>query len=366
MEKDGYILWLSKLPGLGRKKISALLEYFDSPEQIFQATKLELLQVEGIFPMDADCIVRTWNEEKAEEEYHALLDRGISYLSILNENYPYLLKQIYDPPCGIYVRGSLPDAEIEMVSIVGARRCSEYGARVAYQIGRDLAKHNIAIVSGMARGIDSMAHKGAIAGGGKTVAVLGSGVDICYPPENRGLMEKIIQNGCVVSEYPPQTGAMARNFPQRNRIISGLTKIVVVVEAGKRSGTLITANQALDNGRDVFVVPGNITSPLSEGTNNLIKEGCAVVTEVNDILFELGIGFTEEKKDNYIKNNLGALENNEKRVYDCINSAPAAIDEIAQRVEEPIQTVQYILTMLELKGYIRQLPGARYVRVDHL
>ncbi len=357
------MMWLSRLEGIGIQKTKLLLQAFESPEAIWNAAKDDLLQVKGLGKMNAERILSSRNAEQLGKWAEELEKKQIRFVSILHPLYPKLLKEIYDPPIGIYIKGFLPEEGIELVSVVGARRCSLYGANVAYKLSKDLGKANVGIVSGMARGIDSMAHKGVLDGGGQTVAVLGCGVDICYPAENRALMERIIENGCVLSEYPPCFPISPRNFPVRNRIISGLSTITIVIEAARRSGTLITADQALENGRDVFVIPGNITSTFSEGTNDLIKQGCPIITNYQDVLFELGITYNENETRMFQKQMSQALEAEEKSVLNCIHEEPIHAEEIAGKLEMSIQDVQYTLSILELSGYIQKIPQAGYIKV---
>ncbi|NLK37711.1 MAG: DNA-protecting protein DprA [Epulopiscium sp.] len=358
-----YMMWLSRLEGIGVQKIKLLLQKFSSPEAIWNAEKDELLQVKGLGEVNADRILSSRNSAQLEKWAEELEKKQIRFISMLHPQYPKLLKEIYDPPVGLYLKGNLPAEDINTVSVVGARRCSLYGANVAYKLSKDLGKVNIAVVSGMARGIDSMAHKGVLDGGGQTIAVLGCGVDICYPAENRALMERIMENGCVVSEYPPGSPIAPHNFPVRNRIISGLSTMTIVIEAARRSGTLITADQALENGRDVFVVPGNITSAFSEGTNDLIKQGCPIITSYQDVLFELGITYNEKETKTFQKQMSETLEVEERNVLNCIFQEPIHAEEIAQKLQMSIQDVQYILSVLELSGYIQKLPQAGYIKV---
>lgn len=360
MNEDIYMMWLDRIDGIGRSKINLLLKYFELPSRIWNSSQEEIAEVIGLDIAKKICNFK--KSDKINEFICELEDKNIRYISIFNSEYPNILKEISDPPFGLYIKGDLPKSSYPTLSIVGARRCSEYGASVAFKFAKELAKREVVIISGMARGIDSMAHKGAIAGEGMTIAVLGCGIDICYPAENRELMEKIIEVGCVISEFPPRAPVLAQNFPQRNRIISGLSMGTLVVEAAKKSGTLITVDYALDNGRDVYAVPGNITSALSQGTNELILQGCMVATKYQDILNGMGI---IDKYDTIIVNDKkikSTLAQEEKTVYDCINHEPINIEAITNRLNMPIQTIQYILTFLELSGYIKQLPGQRFIR----
>ncbi|USF30937.1 DNA-processing protein DprA [Clostridium sp. MD294] len=360
--EEYYMMWLSRIPSIGVHKAMLLLDYFGTAEEIWKASFSDLREVKGIGTFCCHAIKEAKKQTQLEKWIEELEEKEIRFVSIKNEQYPYLLKQIYDPPIGFYMRGYLPDDNIDKVSIVGARRCSHYGASVTYKLANDLAKANITVVSGMATGIDGIAHKGVLDGGGQTIAVLGTGVDICYPVEHKELMERIIQNGCVISEYPPNTPVYPQNFPKRNRIISGLSAITIVVEAGKKSGTLITADQALNNGREVFVVPGNVTSALSEGTNNLIKQGCPIITEFEDVLVALGIAFSEKEKQQFQQHMLENMKKEEKEVYDCIGQEAIDVETISRKLKREIQEVQYSLTLLEIMGRIRKLPQSGYIR----
>lgn len=358
---DYYMMWLTQIEGISAKKALYLLSHFGTPKEIWNSPKELILSLKGISASTADIIENAKDADALDEKICSLEEKGINYISLINPDYPELLKNIYDPPLGLYYRGVLPKSFEKCFSIIGSRRCSEYGAQVAEKFAYELSENGFIIVSGMAKGIDSMAHRGALKSGGETIAVLGCGVDICYPAENERLMDAIAENGCIISEYPPGTRPNNYNFPQRNRIIAGLSSGLLVVEAGKRSGTLITVDRALDYGRTVFAVPANITSSLSEGTNQLIKEGCPPVTCVDDILFELGV----IKSENEIKTSEKAdtnLKDDEKEVLSAIKYEPVSLDNLINTLDKPIQNIQYILTYLEIYGYVKKLPGQRYVR----
>ncbi len=367
MNEDSYLLWLVTVTGLGSRKIKALLDAFPCAEAIFTATAEELKKVDGISDRNISSIISSRKEEDITAFEKRLEADSIKFISINNAAYPWLLKQIFDPPAGLFVIGDMPDDSLPKVSVIGARRCSEYGLTVSKSLSRQLADNGIVIVSGMARGIDSMAHRGAIEGGGKTIAVLGCGVDICYPPENQTLRKDIIKHGCIISEFLPGTKPHPGNFPMRNRIISGLSQATIVTEASEKSGTLITADQALDQGRDVMAVPGNITSKLSHGTNNLIKQGCALVLSYEDVLNNMGLPKNENNKK--IKNNnnvTAALAPEEKVVYDNIGFEPVDFDRLMERLNCQAYTLTYMLSVLEIRGFITKLPGQRFIRKEWL
>ena len=360
--EDYYLMGLSQVEGIGRKKIFELLKVFKDPLDIWNAPVEALEKVKGVTPANARSIQVAWKSISLDNMVLELKQKEMEYISFFNPKFPRLLKEINDPPVGIYVKGTLPPDDLETVGVIGARRCSSYGSSVAYRLAKDLAKVNVIVISGMATGIDSQAHKGTIDGGGKTIAVLGCGLDICYPAENKALMEKIVENGCVISEYPPGTVAIPANFPVRNRIISGLSRMIIVVEAAKRSGTMITADQALENGREVFVVPGNVTSNLSAGTNELIRQGCPIITNYEDVLFELGITYNDTEKKQFTAQVKKTLSPEEAAVYQYISSQPISAEEIARKSGKPVQGVLYAISLLELYGHIRKLPQSGYVK----
>ena len=359
-DNDTYIHWLSRISGLGSRKIFSIMEYFPDLEEVFTAPREKLKNINGLSDQNIHNIIS--NRGDLLLKYKSGLDElGIKFITINNPGYPALLKEIYDPPACFYMLGEMPCDTLPKLSIIGSRRCSEYGLTVSRKLAKELAPYNIIIVSGMAKGIDASAHNGTLEGGGKTVAVLGCGVDICYPAENRLLREQIIKNGCVISEYPPGTKPMPSHFPIRNRIISGLSVATVVVEAAEKSGTLITVGQALEQGREVFAIPGNVTSKLSRGTNSLIKQGAALVENYLDILHLLNI---EEKRKPEQKTRPKAdLKPEEQKILNFIEEEPISVADIINLSKSTASEVQYILTMLEINGLIQKLPGQRYIRM---
>ncbi len=364
--EDYYILWLSRISSLGLKKQLMLLEQFGSGEAVFKAKKHELSSICFLSDENMSAIKSMQNDGFLDGYISDLEKHGMSYVSILNPEYPALLKEIQTPPMGLYIIGELPDDSLPKISLIGSRKCSEYGLTVTYKLSKDLAQNGAVVVSGMARGIDSMAHKGALDGGGQTIAVLGCGADICYPSENRALRERIVKSGCIISEYPPGTQPLPAHFPARNRIISGLSLATIVAEAAKKSGTLITVEQALDQGREVMAIPGNVTSKLSQGTNELIKDGAVIVSDYFDVFYALGIDNTTNnliKTNNNIKTNtVSTLAPKEQMVYACMSYEPVDINELMEKFDMNTQTITYILTMLELKGHIKKLSGNRFIK----
>lgn len=290
-----YWVWLSSLPGIGSVRSQQLLELFGSPRNLWYAKKRELEKVHFLTGGMINQITGFPLKVLAEKHLETIHKYNIRVVRIIDESYPLLLKNIYDPPIVIYVRGIL-DADEKAIAVVGSRNATAYGNIIAGVLAGEITRQGITVVSGMAKGIDSSAHKGALKSGGKTIAVLGCGPDIVYPPENHQLMERIIHSGAIITEYVPGTPPIRGNFPARNRIISGISMGVAVVEANEKSGSLITAEFALEQGREVFAVPGNVNSGNSTGTNRLIRDGAKIVTDVKDIFEELnGIGSVDDK-----------------------------------------------------------------------
>lgn len=354
------LILLNMLQDIGSIRLKTLLDEFSSPEAVFEAPKKRLESLKGIGPKTADSIINARSTCDLDKEL-ALIERNkVRIITIFDKYYPNNLKTIYDPPPVLYIKGDIIESDEAAVAVVGSRRASLYGLRMAQKIGTGLGMAQVTVISGMARGIDTSAHKGALSVKARTIAVLGNGLDIIYPPENERLAQDIISNGALISEFPMQMPPHKSNFPMRNRIISGLSKGVVVVEAAKRSGSLITADLALHENREVFAVPGAAGVVTSEGTNNLIREGAHLVVEVKDILEVLGIGDTGTRADNKIE-----LDDiSQRQVYHMLSDEPCDIDSIIEGSLLQNKKVQTALLGLEMKGLIRQLPGKLYVRSD--
>jgi len=372
MHDEIYMLWLSThLPNLGSRKLNSLLAAFGTARSIFTAPAA-LLKSHGSLTDQALCsLTKNRSFDYIENILHDMESKQMIYLSRNHERFPTLLANIPDPPVGIFCVGELPADATHKAAIIGSRRCSEYGLTTARLLAKPLAERGVVIVSGMARGVDSMAHRGAIEGNGKTIAVLGCGADVCYPAENIHLRASIIENGCVISEYPPSQRPVASFFPARNRIISGLCRVIIVAEASRKSGTLITVDQASEQGRDVLAVPGNIISPTSAGTNALIRDGAIPVTDYTDVLFTLGLLAENDISQNapaggsISKANESAVKSlapEEKLVYDNLTFEAKSFDSLILATQLPTGKMHYLCTTLELKGLIKKLPGARYIR----
>ena len=358
-----YWLALSLTPGVGSTLIKRLVDQFDNPEAVFQAPMKELLRIEGLGEKVALEIRKGPLEKAVERELSLLKEVGGAILTLKDDAYPKRLRDIYDPPAVLYVRGELKKEDELAVSIVGSRKTSPYGRWITEKVSQELARHGVTIVSGMARGIDSLAHWGAISAGGRTIAVLGCGVDVIYPSENRNLFRKIIECGAVLSEFrmgsPPEAG----HFPKRNRIISGLSLGVVVVEASTKSGSLLTAGYALEQGREVFAVPGNVGFEGSRGTNRLIKDGAKMVESSEDVLEEILPQWRREEETTQQVESPGRdLPEEERILYELLGETPLHIDAIIQESGFEPGTVSSLLLNLELKGFISQWPGKCFSR----
>ncbi|HOA55445.1 MAG: DNA-processing protein DprA [Acetivibrionales bacterium] len=359
-----YWIWLNSLVKVTPRVKYQLLKYFGDPVLVWEADEAEL-RASGL------CTRRTVGHltdktarGHAERAFESLKRCDADVITIYDSSYPELLKHIDDPPLALYCRGRLENDSV-YIAVVGSRRATWYGLDMAKRLSREMAKHGVTIVSGMARGVDSHAHRGALESGCRTVAVLGCGIDTVYPPENRGLMDEIIKHGAVISEFLPGTEPARYNFPARNRIISGISLGVTVVEAGEKSGSLITADYALEQGREVFAVPGNINSYNSTGTNKLIREGAKIVTGVGDILDELKIGHNSQKSYNDVKKTeLMKLSRDEKTIAQRLLNGPVHLDVISRECGMSVQMTSSILLMLELSGFVEQLPGNYYKLVE--
>jgi DNA processing protein len=366
MAEDSRLLdWLvlSLIPGLGPVGMRSLIERFGGPSQVLTAPRQELEKVAGLRRQVVDAICRPPIYTDAERELRQCEKAGISILSWENPAYPAILRNISDPPLLLYASGDLGSLGQPGIGVVGARAATTYGQQVARSLSCQLARRGMVIISGFALGIDTAAHWGAIDAGGRTIAVLGCGLDIVYPEQNRNLFDKILETGTLISEYPLGTKPDGFRFPARNRIISGLAHGVLVVEAARRSGSLITARMALDQGREVFAVPGRVDSWKSEGTHRLLQEGAKLVYKADDIFEEL---FPEAKIGFGIRggNVIPAAPTNavENELLSLLDVYPRTIDEIIQAAGWPAGKVNEMLLMLELKQCIEALPGKQYRR----
>lgn len=356
-----YFNALNKISGVGPQKIKILINYFGESENIWKAG-LESLKKSGIGEKLAEKIFLEKNNIDPDWEFQKLEKENIQLLILGNSNYPTLLKEISNPPYILYKKGEIDLNASPMIAIVGSRKYSAYGSQIARNIAKDLTNAGIVVVSGMAFGIDTFAHRGALENSGKTIAVLGNSLDDknIYPRNNFNLSREIINNGALISEYPPETSAGPLTFPARNRIIAGLTLGTLVVEAGEKSGALITAHMALEYNREIFSVPGSIFSPSSIGTNNLIKSGAKVVTGVKDILEELDLS-EKSKETKIIPKNPSSKE--EEILLKILSSDPLHIDNISKIAKLQTATCASTLSMMEIKGWAKNIGGQNYILI---
>ena len=359
-------LCLAMVQGVGPLAMQRLLEHFSSPTKVLAASQEELQYVSGIGQTLAKRITQARTEVDIDEQLRLAAEHNIAILTPADERYPHLLRELPDPPAVLFLLGEFKEIDGLAVAIVGTRHASRYGLKQAESLAASLARAGFTVVSGMARGIDTAAHRGALAAGGRTIAVLASGVLAPYPPENTKLSEEIAAHGCVVSEAPPTMPPISGMFPQRNRIISGLTLGTIVVEASNRSGALITARHAGEQNRQVFAVPGQIDSPLSAGPHSLIRDGAKLVTSIDDVLEELGPLATQARRDDGTTIRAPVevtLNEQESQVLQAIEPRGSLIDEMTETSGLPVQRVLATVSVLEMRGLVRKVSGNRVVRL---
>lgn len=350
---------MSLIEGIGEKRLLALMQTFKDPFRILRKKTGDLTAMLPAIKQLLDPIRKS--PPDITEYLKKLQDYDIQVLTILDQGYPNTLREIPNPPPLLYVRGSFQPDDDVAIGMVGSRTASYYGKRVAEKFSRELTSRGFCIVSGMARGIDTIAHQAALHEGGRTIAFLGSGIDVVYPRENRRLMQNIIRNGAVVSEFPLGTEPVAINFPQRNRLISGMSLGILVVEAALKSGTFTTVRWALEQGKEVFAVPGDTLRKTSRGANRLIQRGAKLVVETDDIVEEFPFLDQEDTVPSAAVPDL-QLSNTERMVFDSLNASPRLIDDITDAISLPSSKTASILLSLEIKGLVQQLPGKRFIR----
>lgn len=395
------LIHLNLIQGVGVKTVQFLIKVFGSAENALKATPEELRKLERLPPAICEHLIRKQVGCPLARELELIDQYGCQIVTLYDTAYPPLLKEIDTPPLLLYVRGELKPEDALSISLVGSRQAKDYGRRVSYQLSYQLAQRGVTVISGFAKGIDTCAHRGALEAGGRTIAVMGNGLSLVYPAENRELAEKIAESGALISEFPMGMKPMADNFPRRNRVISGLTLGTVVVEASNRSGALITARLAGEQGREVFAVPGEIFSELSTGTHKLIDNGAKLINTVEDLFEALPrhalnqffipasspVPDTEterprepavakrvpqpsasrpspEKSEPAPVMPLPDLTPDEKTVFDAIEVPSSHIDTIVRATQLPISQVSSVLLMLELKGVVQQLPGKQFAKAS--
>jgi DNA processing protein len=359
MNDKRYWIGFNLIKGIGAVRMQALVQHFGDLEDAWKAQPADLAQA-GLGLKVIERIVQAREQVDLEKVWKKIESQNIHILTWEDEAYPQRLKEIDQPPPVLYLRGDyLPD-DLFAVAIVGTRRATPYGRQITEELASFLAAHGITVVSGLARGIDAIAHQTALKAGGRTIGVLGSGVDKIYPPEHRALADKMIESGAIISDYAPGTPPDATNFPPRNRIISGLSLAVVVIEAGETSGALITAEFAAEQGREIFAVPGSILAPQSKGTNKLIQNGALPLLSVNDLMQALDL---TRMGDHKAARKIIPADETEARLMSVLSLEPLHVDEIRNQTELPIEKVSATLALMELKGMVRQVGGMNYVAV---
>lgn len=359
MDALTYWIGFSLVKGIGAVRLQGLLDHFGNLETAWNAPA-DALRAAGLSQKIVETLAQVRHGVDLERFLDNMQRKGITALTWEDENYPRRLKEIDQPPPVLYVRGTLGLEDEVAVAIVGTRRVSAYGRQVAEELAAYLARNGVTVVSGLARGVDTVAHTAAVQNGGRTLAVLGCGVDIIYPPENRRLGEEIISSGALISDYAPGSPPEGTNFPPRNRIISGLSRAVVVIEAGETSGALITASFAANQGREVFAVPGGIYSPGCKGTNRLIQQGATPLLKNEDVLQMLGMERAAEQSS---ARRVLPCDDLERKLLDTLSSDPLHVDEIMARTGLTIDKVSATLALMELKGMVRQVGGMSYVGI---
>ncbi len=355
-----YWVGFNLVKGIGPVRLEKLLNYFGDIRTAWLARSYQL-QAAGLNKKLLNRLIEVRNQVSLDKLEQHILNQGIQVLTWDDPDYPERLRQIAQSPYIMYIKGELLAEDIWAVAIVGTRRYSAYGRQVTEVLSHTLARHGITIISGLARGIDGIAHQAALAAGGRTIAVLGNGLDIIYPPEHRNLANEISRQGVLISDYPLGTPPDGSNFPPRNRIISGLSKVIVVIEAGERSGALITASYAADQGKEVFAVPGKISAPSSKGSNLLIKQGAHPLLDPQDVLDILNMSLLKEQRE--VRKTLPS-DPKEAALYQVVGDEPLHVDEICTQVKMPIEEVTSTLALMELKGMVRKTFGMKYMAVQ--
>ena len=360
-QQQPYIHWMAGVDGIGSRTMEKLIQYAGSPKEVYEMTASETEKI--ISARKAAALEEARKRGDALERYREMEEKGIRFYSLYHPRYPSRLRNIPDSPYGIYVEGELPEEGIPSVAVIGSRQCSGYGQFMAELCGKELAAAGIHIISGMARGIDGISQRAALEAGGKIYAILGSGTDICYPSENRSIYVGAKTSGAVISEYPPGTSPSPLLFPRRNRIISGLADLVLIIEARRRSGTLITADMALEQGKEVYALPGRITDALSEGCNRLLQQGANVVVSAEDMIRGLtgrsNLCGTEK---------VVFLSDMQKALLQNLDDMPQSLEMIKERMllnnKEALSTTELMgqLVKLSLTGYVKQIGNSYFVR----
>lgn len=362
MDDKRYWVGFTLVKGIGSVRLQGLLEYFGDAATAWNASPLDLVSA-GLSRRLAERVVQLRNSLELDDYVASIEKNNIKIVTREDAQYPHRLKEIDQPPPVLFMRGEIVHDDMWGVGIVGTRAVTAYGRQVTEELATVLAQNGVTVVSGLARGVDAVAHQAALKAGGRTIAVLGSGVDKIYPPEHRQLAEKIIPSGAVISDYAPGTPPDSANFPPRNRIISGLSLAVVVVEAGDVSGALITADFAVEQGRDVFAVPGMVYAPQSRGTNRLIANGAKILLQPSDVLEALDLTRNVERRE---VRRVAPTDATEMALFNFLGNEPVHVDDIRANLGLPVEKISAALTMMELKGMVRQVGGMNYIAVKEV
>ena len=364
--KEAFVA-LNMIEGIGPVRLRKLLEHFETPEAILNGTKLKLTRVGGVGEDVADAIIGWRSTVKLEKELQNIASYGCRVLTWLDEEYPPMLREIYDPPIVLYVRGEILPRDKNAIAMIGSRQTTHYGIETARKLSYQLAYTGVTVISGGARGIDTAAHQGALSAKGRTIAVLGTGINIVFPPENQELFERIALSGAVVTQFPFNRPGDKQSFPIRNRIVAGMTQGCVVVEARRNSGALITTKFANDYGRQIFAVPGRIDSPHSKGCHDLIKNGAKLCESAEDILDEFEYLFPASKRPESAAETgqLPGLDlsDEEALILDLLKKGEHTVDELIRESGLPVSKTNVVLLGLQMKKLLRQLPGRVYERI---
>jgi DNA processing protein len=362
-EKMMYEYWFAQIASLSEWKKYQIRKKCGVGKDIFYIEETKLKEMKFLNEKDINTIMQAKKENRWEAQFKDLEKKNIHFIPFFSEMFPSKLRDIPQSPYALYVKGNLPKERNGSAAIVGARQCTVYGEKHALELGKILASHGVSVISGLARGIDGAGHRGALMGRGNTYAVLGCGVDVCYPREHRGLYADILESGGgIISEFSPGTAPLSRNFPIRNRIISGLSDIVLVIEARKKSGSLITADLALEQGRDVYALPGSVDSSLSQGCNQLIHQGAGVLLSPELILEELKIPVQSDRSK--IDKNKKVLETEENIVYSRVCPYPKNLSQLSEETALPVRELLGSLVSLELKGYVKEVSKSHYIKIN--
>lgn len=366
MNRREYWAWLSTVEGMYCQKITKLLNVLRTPEQIYNADEKILLEKVKLTKEDVYKIKEAKEKFNSKDFFEKLKKLNVEFVSVDDKEYPRKLIPYNEKPYYLFYKGKLPDEKMPIVAMIGARACSDYGRNIARKLAREMSQKGVQIISGMARGIDTYSAIGALEGKGQTFAVLGCGVDICYPIENIELYEKIIKNGGIISEYPPKSEPLTWHFPQRNRIISGLSDKIVVVEAKEKSGSLITVEWGLEQGKDIMAVPGKISEKLSGGCNRLIKAGAGIITSTNDIVEELFPDYKYEVFKEGCRNNIEEklLEKDLGLLYSELSLQPKSVYDLMKNTGLDYSVIAEKLLQLQLMGLIEQTSTNYFSRLD--